>query len=99
MAEARGPSITASPVVVQEGSTGVTVSLYLDADPAHDADDGRMGRISVLLSFREPAFRSIGAAEAGFSAAAKLSMVALMVLGRLEIYTALVILPPRFWRR
>jgi trk system potassium uptake protein TrkH len=36
---------------------------------------------------------------AGFSPAAKLIMVALMVLGRLEIYTALVILTPSFWGR
>ena len=36
---------------------------------------------------------------ADFSPAAKLTMVALMLLGRLEIYTALVILTPRFWRR
>ena len=34
-----------------------------------------------------------------FTPAAKLTLAALMVLGRLEIYTALVILTPGFWRR
>ena len=56
---------------------------------------------AVTLGNIGPGFAGVGPANtyAGFSAAAKLSMVALMVLGRLEIYTALVILTPRFWRR
>ncbi len=34
-----------------------------------------------------------------FTPAAKLTLAALMILGRLEIYTVLVILTPGFWRR
>jgi trk system potassium uptake protein TrkH len=36
---------------------------------------------------------------APFAPGAKLVMAALMVLGRLEIYTVLIILTPGFWRR
>jgi trk system potassium uptake protein TrkH len=56
---------------------------------------------AVTLGNIGPGFAGVGPANvyAGFSPAAKLSMVTLMVLGRLEIYTALVILTPRFWRR
>ncbi len=48
-----------------------------------------------------PAFEGVGPSHnyAGFSDSAKLSMAALMLLGRLEIYVALVILTPVFWRR
>ncbi len=48
-----------------------------------------------------PAFGGAGPSHtyAGFSPAAKLTMTALMLLGRLEIYTLLVILTPGFWRR
>jgi len=39
-----------------------------------------------------------GQTYAEFATGAKLAMIALMVLGRLEIYAALVLLSPSFWR-
>jgi trk system potassium uptake protein TrkH len=46
-------------------------------------------------------FGEIGASEtyASFGASSKLVLAALMFLGRLEIYTVLIILTPGFWRR
>jgi trk system potassium uptake protein TrkH len=62
---------------------------------------GIFSAAAVTLGNVGPGLAGVGPSTtyAGFSPAAKLSMVALMVLGRLEIYTALVILTPLFWRR
>ena len=48
-----------------------------------------------------PGFVQVGPGHtfASFEAVAKLMMIALMVLGRLEIYTLLIVLTPAFWRR
>lgn len=56
---------------------------------------------SVSLANIGPGFGSVGPSHtfAPLAPAAKLVMAALMILGRLEIYTALVILSPSFWRR
>jgi trk system potassium uptake protein TrkH len=56
---------------------------------------------AVTLGNIGPGFADVGPSRtyAGFSSPAKLTMGALMILGRLEIYTALVILTPAFWRR
>jgi trk system potassium uptake protein TrkH len=55
---------------------------------------------AVTLGNIGPGFAGVGPSEifADFVPGAKLSMVALMLLGRLEIYTGLVILTPGFWR-
>ncbi len=47
-----------------------------------------------------PGFGAVGPSQtyAPFDAGSKLVMEALMVLGRLEIYTVLIILTPGFWR-
>jgi trk system potassium uptake protein TrkH len=56
---------------------------------------------AVTLGNIGPGFGGVGPSHvyAHLSPGAKLIMVALMILGRLEIYTALVILTPGFWRR
>ena len=48
-----------------------------------------------------PGFGDVGPSKtyAAFAPGAKSVMIVLMILGRLEIYTALVILSPGFWRR
>ena len=56
---------------------------------------------AVTLGNIGPGFGGVGPATTydHFGPAAKLVMSGLMILGRLEIYTALVILTPGFWRR
>ena len=56
---------------------------------------------AVTLGNIGPGLGEIGPSHswAAFTPEAKLTLSALMVLGRLEIYTALVILTPGFWRR
>lgn len=56
---------------------------------------------AVTLGNIGPGFAEVGPSNnyAPFGPPAKLTMSALMILGRLEIYTFLVILTPRFWRR
>jgi trk system potassium uptake protein TrkH len=56
---------------------------------------------AVALGNIGPGFGAGGPSTtyADFAPTAKLIMTALMILGRLEIYTALVILTPVFWRR
>ncbi len=56
---------------------------------------------AVTLGNIGPGFGGVGPATTydHFEPAAKLVMSGLMILGRLEIYTALVILTPGFWRR
>ena len=56
---------------------------------------------ALTLANVGPSLGEVGAARAyaEFSGPTKLVLVVLMLLGRVEIYTALVILTPRFWRR
>ncbi len=56
---------------------------------------------AVTLGNIGPGMGGVGPAHTyeHFGPAAKLVMIGLMILGRLEIYTALVILTPGFWRR
>ncbi|MFQ5698726.1 MAG: TrkH family potassium uptake protein [Myxococcota bacterium] len=56
---------------------------------------------AVTLGNVGPGFGAAGPSHtyASFAPGAKLCMTALMILGRLEIYTVLVILTPGFWRR
>ena len=56
---------------------------------------------AVMLGNIGPGLGGVGPSHtyAPFPPAAKLVMCGLMLLGRLEIYTALVILTPSFWRR
>ncbi|MBW2282902.1 MAG: TrkH family potassium uptake protein [Deltaproteobacteria bacterium] len=55
----------------------------------------------VTLGNYGAGFGSVGPSQtyAGFAPAAKLTMSALMILGRLEIYAVLVLLTGPFWRR
>ncbi len=55
---------------------------------------------AVTLGNIGPGFGGVGPATTydHFEPAAKLVMIGLMILGRLEIYTVLVILTPGFWR-
>ena len=56
---------------------------------------------AVSLGNIGPGFGEVGPTNsyAAFAPAAKLTLITLMVLGRLEIYTVLVILTVGFWRR
>ena len=56
---------------------------------------------AVSLANIGPGLGEVGPSKtyAAFEPTAKLVLSALMILGRLEIYTALVILTPSFWRR
>ncbi len=56
---------------------------------------------AVTLGNIGPGLGGVGPATTydHFAPAAKLTMTALMILGRLEIYTVLVVLTPGFWRR
>jgi trk system potassium uptake protein TrkH len=56
---------------------------------------------AVTLGNIGPGFGGVGPAHTyeGFAQSAKLVMAGLMLMGRLEIYAALIILTPGFWRR
>jgi trk system potassium uptake protein TrkH len=56
---------------------------------------------AVTLGNIVPGFAGVGPSHTyeGGAPAAKLFMASLMIVGRLEIYTALVILAPGFWKR
>jgi trk system potassium uptake protein TrkH len=56
---------------------------------------------AVTLGNIGPGFGGVGPATTydHFAPVAKLTMIGLMILGRLEIYTVLVVLTPGFWRR
>jgi trk system potassium uptake protein TrkH len=62
---------------------------------------GGFAAAAVTLGNIGPGFGGVGPSHTyeDFAPAAKLVMAGLMILGRLEIYTALVILTPSFWRR
>ena len=74
--------------------TAVLSSLGSDVFTSFSAAAVTLGNIG-------PGFAGVGPSQgfAAFPPAAKLTMSGLMILGRLEIYTALVILTPSFWRR
>lgn len=56
---------------------------------------------AVALGNIGPGFQDVGPSKtyAPFAPTAKVTLTTLMILGRLEIYTVLVILTPAFWRR
>jgi trk system potassium uptake protein TrkH len=56
---------------------------------------------AVTLGNIGPGFSGVGPSHTydAFAPTAKLTFVVLMILGRLEVYTVLVILTPGFWRR
>jgi trk system potassium uptake protein TrkH len=72
----------------------VLASLGSDLDTSLIAAAVALGNIG-------PGFQEVGPTKtyAGFAPTAKLTLITLMILGRLEIYTVLVILTPAFWRR
>ena len=75
---------------------GTAVLSYLGSDvfTSFSAAAVMIGNIGTGLGGVVPSHT-----YAPFPPAAKLVMCGLMLLGRLEIYTALVILTPSFWRR
>jgi trk system potassium uptake protein TrkH len=72
----------------------ILASLGSDLDTSLTAAAVALGNIG-------PGFGAVGPSQtyAPFAPTAKLTLIALMILGRLEIYTVLVILTPAFWRR
>lgn len=74
--------------------TLVLASLGSDLDTSLTAASVALGNIG-------PGFGAVGPSQtyAPFAPTAKLTLITLMILGRLEIYTVLVILTPAFWRR
>ncbi|MEE8557470.1 MAG: TrkH family potassium uptake protein [Myxococcota bacterium] len=74
--------------------TALIATFGSDLDTSLTAAAACLGNIG-------PGFGEVGPSNTylPFAGPAKLVMISLMVLGRLEIYTALVILTPVFWRR
>lgn len=63
--------------------------------------DTSLTAAAVSLGNIGPGFEAVGPSKtyAPFAPTAKLTLITLMILGRLEIYTVLVILTPAFWKR
>jgi trk system potassium uptake protein TrkH len=80
-----------------------TALLFLDAGRAGPSLSvlETMSAVAATLGNVGPGFGAVGPMGnyLGFSAAAKLFMVALMWLGRLEILPVLVLLTPEYWRQ
>ena len=80
-------------VLLLLGGTGLLCLFGSDVLTSFSAAAVSLGNIG-------PGFGEVGPSQiyAGFATEAKLTLTALMILGRLEIYTVLVILTPGFWR-
>ncbi len=72
----------------------LAMSFFVDVETAFTATAGCLGGVG-------PGFSMAGATEAYdvFPTPAKCILILSMLLGRLEFYTLLVVLLPRFWRR
>lgn len=75
------------------------MSFFLESDPTPFKTS--LGAIATSLGNVGPSIGSLGPIDnfAGLSGAAKIFLSVFMVIGRLEIFTILVILTPYFWRK
>lgn len=75
-------------------SASFAMMFFVDTESAWSS-------VAACLSCAGPGFGLAGALEpyTAFPAAAKYILIVSMLLGRLEFYTLLVVLLPRFWRR
>ena len=78
---------------------GTVLLMVLEAGNGIDITTAATASVATLNNIG-PGLARVGATEnyAWFSAPGKLVMSALMLLGRLEMFTILVLFSPRFWR-
>jgi trk system potassium uptake protein TrkH len=80
-------------ILVAVAASVVLVFLGLDLETSISAVAATLGNVGPGLGAVGPDF-----SYAGLSAAAKVTLTICMWLGRLELFTAIMIFSPRFWR-
>ena len=80
-------------------STGTIFLMLFEADNGIDITTAASASVTVLSNIG-PGLAKVGATQnyAWFTASGKIVLSALMLLGRLEMFTLIVLFSPRFWR-